>query len=426
MSIHPGRGLAYYNEVEPFAVAWLRELMAEGLIAPGVIDERPIQEVQPSDVEPYTQAHFFAGIGVWSYALRSAGWDDSWPVWTGSCPCQPFSSAGKRLGSEDERHLWPEWFRLIRESRPDVLFGEQVSSEDGLVWFDSVSADLEPEDYALGAMDTCAAGVGAPHHRQRLYFVAESLRQRGRLPVQQRGPRFDLTEAVGGCEVGALANATEARPARGAHAGADGREEGQGQGQGYQPSRRGEPSRGSTTGSVAHAERGRRGARLAGGPDWRPTIEPDRHSAALPLGDTSRAGRAGRAGERGDDGEEQPSAERGGRAARTVGDTGSARSGRDAGAIPGAEGEGEGREPGRVADVIVAPGVTRGFWGGAVFIRCRDGKWRAAQPGIFPLATRTPGRVGLLRGAGNSLVSPQAQAFIEAYLDVVAEREATS
>jgi DNA (cytosine-5)-methyltransferase 1 len=63
----------------------------------------------------FTQCHFFAGIGVWSYALRLAGWPDDRPVWTGSCPCQPFSAAGKGAGFADERHLWPAWHHLIRE-----------------------------------------------------------------------------------------------------------------------------------------------------------------------------------------------------------------------------------------------------------------------------------------------------------------------
>ena len=113
--------------------------------------------------------HFFAGIGVWSYALRLAGWPDNRPVWTGSCPCQPFSSAGKGAGFTDERHLWPEFFRLIRECRPATVFGEQVASKDGLAWLDLVQNSLESAGYACGALDTCAAGVGAPHIRQRLY-----------------------------------------------------------------------------------------------------------------------------------------------------------------------------------------------------------------------------------------------------------------
>ena len=162
---------AYYNEHDPFAAAWLRELIRAGHIAPGEVDERSIEDVLPSELRGFTQCHFFAGIGVWSYALRQAGWPDDREVWTGSCPCQPFSAAGKRGGVADERHLWPAFYHLIRECSPRVVFGEQVASKDGLAWFSTVSADLEAAGYAIGGVDLCAAGFGAPHIRQRLYFV---------------------------------------------------------------------------------------------------------------------------------------------------------------------------------------------------------------------------------------------------------------
>lgn len=166
--------VAYYNEFDPHAAAWLRELIKEGLIAPGDVDERSIEDVAPVDIRGYTQCHFFAGIGGWSYALRLAGWPDDRPVWSGSCPCQPFSSAGKGEGFDDERHLWPAWYWLIRQCRPGIVFGEQVSSKAGLAWFDLVSSDLEGAGYAVAAVDLCAASVGAPHIRQRLWFVADA------------------------------------------------------------------------------------------------------------------------------------------------------------------------------------------------------------------------------------------------------------
>jgi len=165
---------AYYNEIDPHAAAWLRELIKRGLIAAGDVDERSIEDVKPGDLRGYRQCHFFAGIGGWSYALRLAGWPDDQPVWTGSCPCQPFSAAGKRAGFEDERHLWPAWFHLIRQCSPAVVYGEQVASRDGLDWLDLVQADLEGAGYASAAADLCAAGVGAPHIRQRLWFVADA------------------------------------------------------------------------------------------------------------------------------------------------------------------------------------------------------------------------------------------------------------
>ncbi|MEQ1653255.1 MAG: DNA cytosine methyltransferase, partial [Hyphomicrobium sp.] len=67
---------AYYNEHDPFAAAWLRNLIAAGHIAPGDVDTRSIEDVTPDDVRGYTQAHFFAGIGIWSGAARAAGWPD--------------------------------------------------------------------------------------------------------------------------------------------------------------------------------------------------------------------------------------------------------------------------------------------------------------------------------------------------------------
>lgn len=162
---------AYYNEIDPYAAQWLRNMIAAGHIAPGDVDTRSIIEVSADDLRGYDQCHFFAGIGGWSYALRLAGWHDDRPVWTGSCPCQPFSQAGAQRGSDDARHLWPTWFRLIRECRPATVFGEQVSGASGLAWLDHVCADLENESYTVGAADLCAAGVGAPHIRQRLWFV---------------------------------------------------------------------------------------------------------------------------------------------------------------------------------------------------------------------------------------------------------------
>lgn len=166
---------AYYNEIDPYAAQWLRNLIANKLIADGDVDERSICDVVATDLRGYTQCHFFAGIGVWSYALRLAGWPDDRPVWTGSCPCQPFSAAGKGKGFDDERHLWPVFYRLIAECRPPVVFGEQVASKDGLQWLDAVQSDMEASGYAIGAADLCAAGIGAPHIRQRLWFVGERL-----------------------------------------------------------------------------------------------------------------------------------------------------------------------------------------------------------------------------------------------------------
>jgi DNA (cytosine-5)-methyltransferase 1 len=165
---------AYYNEIDPHAAQWLRNLIAAGHIPAGDVDERNINDVRPSDLAGYIQYHFFAGIGGWTYALRLAGWPEDRPVWTGSCPCQPFSVAGTGAGFADERHLWPAWFHLIEQCRPVVIFGEQVEAAIRHDWLDLVHADLEGAGYTVGAACLPAASVGAPHQRQRLWFVAQS------------------------------------------------------------------------------------------------------------------------------------------------------------------------------------------------------------------------------------------------------------
>ncbi|WFR81388.1 DNA cytosine methyltransferase [Janthinobacterium rivuli] len=174
---------AFYNEIDPYAAAWLRNLIKAGHIAPGIVDERSIEDICPDELVDYTQCHFFAGVGVWSYALRRAGWNDSRRVWTGSCPCQPFSSAGGGAGFADERHLWPAFHHLIREHadgcrrkklRPPVILGEQVASKDADTWLDLVQTDMEALGYAFGALAFPSASVGAPHIRDRIYWLGNA------------------------------------------------------------------------------------------------------------------------------------------------------------------------------------------------------------------------------------------------------------
>lgn len=164
----------YYNEFDKHAAQWLRNLIAGGMIPAGDVDEQSTEDVRASDLRGYTQCHFFVGIGGWSEALRLAKWPTDRPVWTGSCPCQSFSSAGKRKGTEDKRHLWPVWFDLIRTCRLPVVFGEQVDAAIRHGWLDLVSNDLGKEGYELGAAVLPACSVGAPHIRKRLFFMAHS------------------------------------------------------------------------------------------------------------------------------------------------------------------------------------------------------------------------------------------------------------
>ena len=305
---------AYYNEIDPYAAAWLRNLIRDGHIADGVVDERSISDVKPEELFEFTQCHFFAGIGVWSHALRSAGWEDDKPVWTGSCPCQPFSGAGNRKGMADERHLWPHWFHLIEECRPPTVFGEQVASKDGLGWLDLVQADLEGSGYACGAVDLCAAGVGAPHIRQRLWWVGERL-------DNAAGARHDRALA--------RAEGTTRDKTRLRLSGA-----------------------GSGLGGLADAKCGERGEVGVFGLREVRSAESRRQAAEF------------------------------------------ARSG---------------------GDSCCRPGPTDGLWADADWLYCRDGKWRPVEPGTFPLAHGAAERVGRLRGYGNAIVAPAAQAFIEAY-----------
>ena len=165
---------AYYNEFDPYCVEVLKRLIAAGEIAPGDVDNRSIEDVTPSDIENYSQCHFFAGIGLWSYALRLAGVEDDDRVWTGSCPCQPFSAAGKGAGFTDERHLWPSWFWLIKQRQPVKIFGEQVAQGIAFEWLDVVASDMERENYAFAAASMPAASIGAKHKRQRLSWFAHA------------------------------------------------------------------------------------------------------------------------------------------------------------------------------------------------------------------------------------------------------------
>jgi len=182
---------AYYNEFDPKAAAWLRELISDGLIAQGEVNERSIIEVHPNDLTDFEQCHFFAGIGGWSYALRLAQYPDNKPVWTASLPCQPFSTAGKGLGKKDERHLLPHFLELVAKCKPDTIFGEQVERAIGHGWLDDLQATMEAEGYAVGHCVLGAHSIGAAHIRQRLYWVADYCGERLEKQSSERGISSD-------------------------------------------------------------------------------------------------------------------------------------------------------------------------------------------------------------------------------------------
>ena len=356
---------AYYNEFDPAAAHILRALIAEGVVAPGDVDTRSIKEVMPDDLDGYTQCHFFAGGGLWSVAARLAGWPDERPLWTGSCPCQPFSAAGKGLGTDDPRHLWPDFHRLISARRPAVVMGEQVAGAPGYGWFDGVRADLEGEGYASRAVDFPACSVDAPHQRNRLYWIA-----------------VDDSEGIGctGRAGAGWADGQEARdPSLSAGSGVT---QGDAFGAGLEGQRRngdgsGRPEQGRP---VAAAD----GARATG-------ISP--HTALAVVQGQPPAGNE--QNDRADAGL-HADADRGGRT----------------GWQEGAERQEVERAP--VERHLLRNGT---YWSDAEWIICHDGKARRAEPGIRFLVDGLPGRVDLWRVAGNAIVPEAAKEVIAAFLD---------
>lgn len=165
----------YYNEIDDYAATWIENLILDGLVPDGKVDRRSIVDICAADLVGFTQCHFFAGIAGWPLALQLAGWPADREIWTGSCPCQPFSQAGRKGdGLEDERHLWPYFFDLIRERRPPTVVGEQVASKDAEPWLDLVWSDLESVDFAFAALAFPSASVGAPHIRDRTYWMGHA------------------------------------------------------------------------------------------------------------------------------------------------------------------------------------------------------------------------------------------------------------
>ncbi|MEL6236968.1 MAG: DNA cytosine methyltransferase [Pseudomonadota bacterium] len=356
---------AYYNEIDPYAAQWLRNLITAGHIAPGDVDERDIQDVRPDDLRSYTQCHFFAGIGVWSLALRRAGWADDRPVWTGSCPCQPFSAAGKGLAFDDERHLWPAWFHLIGERRPTVILGEQVASKDADAWLDLVQADLEGVDHAFGCEPFPSAGIGAPHIRDRNFWSA--VRGGGRNQVSRRTLQRLANASGARLEKRLRHSGEQSRPQRGRDADA----------------------RGGAVGRMEHA-----------GHDH------DASQDAAPRAGQSQANRS--------------SDQFGGSGISFGGVADADHDRRSPGRLsvrPGRQESSAGIQSGYGEDV--RPGPTNGFWRDADWLFCRDGKWRPVEPGTFPLAHGAPGRVGRLRAYGNAINAIQAQIWCEIVMEAL-------
>lgn len=324
--------------------------------------DRDIRDVTPIELSKFDQCHFFAGIGLWSVAARAAGIADDRPFWSASCPCQPFSTAGARGGTDDDRHLWPHFFWLAYQCRPAAVVGEQVATKDGLGWLDLVCADMEGSNYAGGAFDLCSAGIGAPNIRQRLYMLwldacrlgdASSSGSQGRA---QRGE--DRPDESRGARDAGLAGSGEPSGM------VDGEREGLERQRGHvddEARRQQGPS-----GSVAETGDARR------------------------LGDADRAGQENR--------ELQSSGEFGG----SGGDT-------------GRSSQGDPRQRSEIHHSVRA--ITSGFWRDTDWLLCRDPdgpRLRPVRRGSFCLAAGYSGRAGELRAYGDAINLEVATAFLEA------------
>jgi DNA (cytosine-5)-methyltransferase 1 len=386
---------AYYNEIEPYAAEWLRNLIKAGHIPHGEVDTRSIVDVAPDDLRAFTQCHFFAGIGGWGLALRLAGWPDDRPIWTGSCPCQPFSVAGKGAGTDDPRHLWPHFHRLISAVRPLVVMGEQVAGAAGYGWLDGVRADLEREGYASWGADLPALAVNAPHIRQRLYWIALDMadasnqrrkRDAGKLGEPQ--PLYEREEPIAGGSSQETFDSRSRNPSHMADASIIRRKERQWQ-DGQQDARGGLQSRvdpaGTDKGHMADADQGGRGRRP--------------HD-----GDGERDGQAG---ERYED---HGVAAGGGEDCGDVADTDSPAVRDGWGKLPAAQGEETGRSDNR-------SGCAGSFWDDHIWLTGSDGKARRSKSGLPLLAHGIPNRVGRLRAYGNAIVPPLAAEVIKAFLE---------
>jgi DNA (cytosine-5)-methyltransferase 1 len=395
-----------YNEVDPHAVAWLRNLIALGELPDGAVDERSIVDLRGDDLAGCDELHLFAGIGVWARAIAEAeeatGYRLARPLFTGSCPCQPLSAAGRRKGHVDQRHLWPAFHRLIAERRPATILGEQVASKDGREWMAAVRHDLEASGYAVGTAILPAGGFGAPHIRYRIFFIAILLAEILLAEPSDEGSQGRL---FGGPDSG--------RRDLDRHAGRRGAAGGLGDA--------------SSAGTGPDAGNGDCPQGEAESLDGHPS------RSSAPLGNNGAAGGLADA-----DGFDRPQVSQGNDALDEQrpqigrGQLQPARPGADSRTVSrdhqrGSSAFGPAENMARMA----WPRSTDGVWQDADWIFCRDGKWRPIEPGSFPLVDGSAfllgsggpyegmSRAGMLRGYGNAVVLPVARAFVECVLEAV-------
>ena len=436
----------YYNEWDSFAADWLRELIKDGLIPYGEVDNRSIADVRPEDLKEFTQCHFFAGIGGWSRALQLAGWSSDRPVWTGSPPCQSFSTAGKGKGKDDERHLWPVFFNLIRECKPPTVFGEQVAAAIRYGWLDDLQTDFEKEGYAAGAFVLPAGGIGAPHKRERLFFVADSQSKRGyrglrsihqeneEQQTRKEQGQDRTSKRIDGGSTDFVADSHNERHEWSQEAG--------------RQARSGVEHTGSVSMADTKSGRHKQSEQFSNGCS---SQSDKRQSDSSGNCESQRQLMADSCGERcggkewGGEAEEKGQSERYSSERSSDSSVANSINARPQGRIQGREDSqredinGHARCSGSTdtlgdtehdgsheAEIGRSTGASQAesgmlelersdslFWGSSQVIYCRDGKHRPipTEPALFPLAHGISNRVGILRGAGNAIV-PQAAAEI--------------
>ena len=366
-----------YNEIDPAAAASLQAIMDDGIIPPGLVDTRSIKELTHADLTGRHQAHFFAGAGAWAYVARLAGWPDWWPLWTGSCPCQPFSQAGRRAGTADARHLWPDFFRLIKASRPPVVVGEQVAGKAGYGWFDGVRSDLEGEGYSCRAVDIPACAVDAPNIRQRIYWVAVADAEHA---GEGRRELFGPGEGANAAGVRASDQPSGRDGDRGNLVHASGERRGEG---------RAEPEFWSGRATTASAD-----APIALGDAFQPRLERQRRD-----GDGTR----GRTIE-----------------VRSVAEADDGNLGHSA-----SDGRQQGQSRSSIARYGDKPSAAHGrngfFWSDHEWLICLDGKARRTKPGLRLLADGVAGRVHQWHIAGNGINIPLAVEVLAALKETLIE-----
>lgn len=363
----------FYNDIDPKACAWTRELIAQGSTPPGDVVCKSILEVTAGELKNYEQCHFFNGIAGWAEALRLAGWPTRRPVWCASLPCQPFSAAGQQKGASDDRHLWPAFFNLVKQQHPECIFGEQVAAAIGFDWLDGISADLEAEGYRVGAVVLGAHSVGAPQRRQRLYWVADSGSKRLR-----RLNKSDKQTAEGRC-------ASDIRSANGGMVLPNGA--------------------GRITGQLASEAAGYGGsAESTGGVSAVADANkqrPQKQRGVRKVSPSQAAPIQGQAIER---------------VNASVGALGNAERNGSAARLP----ESPQRQEGNAGEFNDASG-SLGFWDAHRIIQTSDGKARRipVEPAFFPLVDGFPARVAVLKGFGNAIIPQVAAQFIQAYLETL-------